>query len=215
MSNSVQFDSGNDPDVLALVMAAVVQVPQLGPLRLGVPLAELVAEAEHPLLGAGLLLVAAGTTERGVELVLPDGAQQREGLHRVARRDGLDDPARVDVVLHLGDHQAHPGLRDQLVAGGKHLVEVVPGVDVHHGERQPARPERLDRQVQHDDGVLAAGEQQHRLLELRGDLTNDVDGLGLQRAQVAQLVAARIELLGRGHHFLVKLVQITRFICIT
>ena len=99
------------PDVLALVVAAVVQVPQLGPLGLRIPLAELVAEAEHPLLGAGLLLVAPGTAERGVELVLPDRAQQRDRLHRVARRDGLDHAAGVDVVLHLGDHQSHPGLR--------------------------------------------------------------------------------------------------------
>ena len=38
--------------------AAVVEVPDLGPLVLGVPLAELVAEREHALLGARLLLVA-------------------------------------------------------------------------------------------------------------------------------------------------------------
>jgi hypothetical protein len=36
--------------------------------------------------------------------------------------------------------------------------------------------------VQHDDRVLAAGEQQHRPLELGGDLADDVDGLGLERA---------------------------------
>ena len=204
------------PDVLTLVVAAVVQVPQLRPLRLGVPLAELVAEAEHPLLGAGLLLVAAGTAERGVELVLPDGAQQRDGLQRVARRDGLDHAAGVDVVLHLGDDQPHTGFGDELVADLDDLVEVVAGVDVHHRERQPARPERLERQMQHHDGVLAAGEQQHRPLELRGHLPNDVDGLGLQRAQMAQLVAAcLVELLGGGHRFPVKLVEITRFICIT
>ena len=119
---------------------------------------------------------------------------------RVARRDGLDHAAGVDVVLHLGDDEPHPGLGDELVAGLQHLVEVVAGVDVHHRERQPARPERLERQMQHDDGVLAAGEQQHRPLELRGHLPNDVDGLGLQRAQMAQLVAARlVELLGGGH----------------
>ena len=44
--------------------------------------------------------------ERGVELVLPDGAQQRDGLQRVARGPVVDDPAGVDVVLHAGDHQA-------------------------------------------------------------------------------------------------------------
>jgi hypothetical protein len=97
-----------NPDVLALMVAPVVQVPQLGTLRLRVPLAELVAEREHPLLGARLLLVTASAAERGVELVLADRPQQRDGLHRVARRDGLDDAARVDVVLHFRDHQAHP-----------------------------------------------------------------------------------------------------------
>ena len=95
------------------------------------------------------------------------------------------DPARVDVVLHLGDHQPHAGLGHQLVAGGDHLVEVVTGVDVHHRERQAAGAESLQRQVQHHDRVLAAGEQQHRTLELGGHLADDVDRLGLQRAQMA------------------------------
>ena len=179
-----------DPNVLALVVPAVVEVPQLGPLGLRVPLAEFVAEAEHPLLGARLLLVAARPAERGVELVLPDGAQQRHGLDRVSRRDGLDDPPRVDVFLHRRDHQTQPVLGDQFVAGRDHLVEVVAGVDMHHRERQPARAEGLECQVQHHDGVFAAREQQHRALELRGHLPDDVDGLGLQRAQMAQFVLA-------------------------
>src|SRR6266700_1389862 len=45
-----------DPDVLAPVDPGVVQAPQLGPLVLRVPLSELVAEGEHPLLRPGLLL---------------------------------------------------------------------------------------------------------------------------------------------------------------
>ena len=43
-------------------------------------------------------------------------------------------------------------------------------------------------EVQHDDRVLAAGEQQHRALELGGDLADDVDRLGLERPQVGELV---------------------------
>ena len=82
-------------------------------------------------------------------------------------------------------------VRDQPVAGGHDLVEIVPGVDVHHRERQSGRREGLDRQVQHDDRVLAAGEQQYRPFELGGHLADDVDRLGLERAQVAQLVLPR------------------------
>ena len=72
------------PDVLALAVPAVVEAPQLGPLVLRVPLAELVAEREDPLLGPGLLLVAAGAAEHGVEPVLLDGVEQRRGLEAVA-----------------------------------------------------------------------------------------------------------------------------------
>ena len=103
-------------------------------------------------------------------------------------------------------------LGDQFVAGLQHLVEVVPGVDVHDRERQPTRGKGLDGQMQHDDRVLATGEQQHGPFELGGHLADDVDGLGLQGAQVAQLVArgGRVQL-GRGtHRISIKLVEMTK-----
>jgi hypothetical protein len=134
-------------------------------------------------------------------------------LQRVARRPVVHHPAGVDVLLHAGHDQTHAVTGDEFIAGGDHLVEVVSGVDVHHRERQPAGRERLDCQVQHDDRVLAAGEQQHRPLEFRGDLTDDVDRLGFQRAQLAELVATGRRHLGHGvdHRFLVKLVGLTGF----
>ena len=178
-------------DVFALAMPTVVEAPQFGPLRFGVPLAELVAEAEHPLLGAGLLLVAAGPAESCVELVLPQRPQQGDGLQRIARRSVVDHPAGIDVLLHTGHHQAQPVLLDELVAGGDHLVEVVAGVHVHHRKRNPGRREGLDRQVQHHDRVFTTGEQQHRVLKLGRHLTDNVDGLGLQGTQVAQFVLPR------------------------
>src|SRR5690606_4525131 len=94
--------TGGRRGCLALAVAADVEVPQLGPLVLRVPLAELVPEAEHPLLGPGLLLVAAGTAEDGVEAVLLDGLEQRHGLQAVAAGAGaglLDDLAGVDGLL--------------------------------------------------------------------------------------------------------------------
>jgi hypothetical protein len=61
--------------VLALVEPAVVEAPQFGALVLGVPLAEVVAVGVDALLGAGLLLVAAATTEGGGEALLLDGVE--------------------------------------------------------------------------------------------------------------------------------------------
>ena len=92
--------------VLTRGVAAVVELPQLGPLAPRVPGAERVAQAEHPLLGAGLLLVAAAAAEDGVELALLDGVEQRHRLQGVAGAVGaLAEPAVVDVVLHARDDE--------------------------------------------------------------------------------------------------------------
>jgi hypothetical protein len=173
--------------VLAAPVPPVVEVPQLRALGPRVPLAVLVAEAEHALLRAGLLLVAAGAAEHGIEAALADRAQQRDRLQPVAagsRAGLLDDAAGVDVVLHARDQQPQPERGDGLVAEPQHLVEVVAGVDVQHGERQGRRPERLRGGVQHHHRVLAAGEQQDGALEGRRDLTEDVHGLRFERGQV-------------------------------
>ena len=165
-------------------MAAVVQAPQLGALVARIPLAELVAQRDDPLLGARLVLVATGAAEDGVVPAGGDRVEQRQRLQRVAGAVGaLLQPAVVDVVLHAGDFEADAEPRDGLVAERQHLGEVVAGVDVQHRERARAREERLRRQVQHDDGVLAAGEQQHGALELGDDLADDVDRLGLEQVE--------------------------------
>ena len=176
--------------VLALADPAVVEVPQLGALVLGVPLAELVAEGEDPLLGAGPLLVAAGAAEGGVEAVLVDRVEQRRRLQAVARRRGPVSSTTRPVSIEsctLATISRSPSSRDAAVAELDHLGEVVAGVDVHHRERERPRAERLLGQSQQHDRVLAAAEQQHRPLELGGHLAHDVDRLGLERAQVGQL----------------------------
>ena len=181
--------------MLALVDAPVVEVPQLGPLVLGVPLAELVAEGEDPLLRPGPLLVAAGAAEGGVEAVLGDRVQQRHRLQAVARgpRTGLlDHAAAVDRVLDAGHDQPLAQFGHPAVAVLDHLGEVVAGVHVHQREREGARPEGLLGQAQQHDRVLAAAEQQHRALEFGGDLAHHLDRLGLERAQVGQLGAGGV-----------------------
>ncbi|SLE18286.1 Uncharacterised protein [Mycobacteroides abscessus subsp. massiliense] len=55
---------------------------------------------------------------------------------------------------------------------------------MHDGERQRRGPERLGRDVQHDDGILAAGEQQHRPFEGCCNLPEYVDRLRFEGVQV-------------------------------
>ena len=169
-----------DAEVLAALVTAVVEPPQLRPLVLRVPLTELVAVAEHALLGPRSLLVATGPAEDGVEAVLGDRVEQRDGLQRVAagtRTGVFDDPSGVDRILHRRDDELDSELLHGAIAELDQLGEVVTGVDVHDRERDAGRRERPDREVEHDHRVLAAGEQQHRSLELGRDLADDRDRL--------------------------------------
>jgi hypothetical protein len=150
----------------------------------------LVAEGHDPLLGPGALLVAAGAAERRVEAVLGDRVQEGHGLEPVARgsRAGLlDHAAAVDRRLDRGDDELDPELGHAAIAEVDDLGKVVPGVDVHDRERDRGRPERLVGQVQEDDRVLPAAEEQDGPLALGGDLPHDEDGLRLERAKVGEL----------------------------
>ena len=156
----------------------LVQLPQLGSLPLGVPLPERVAERQDALLGARLVLVAAGAPEGGVELVGGDRIEQGRGLQPVAHatRPRVGHSALVDGVLHLG-HQEPCALRlDLRVPVVEHLGEVVAGVHVHDREGDPAGPERLGGQVEQDSGVLAPAEEKDGPLGLGGHFADDEDG---------------------------------------
>src|SRR5262249_31923883 len=72
--------------LLALADLAVVEVPELRPLGTRIPLTEVVAEREDPLLRARALLVAAGAADRGVVSVLDHRVEQRRRLQLVPRR---------------------------------------------------------------------------------------------------------------------------------
>ena len=167
--------------MLATAVARVVQAPQFGTLALGVPLTELVSVGDDALLRAGTLLVTPGAAEHGVEAVLGDGVEQRHRLQWVAgaSRELAHTPL-VDRPLDRGHDQLDAELGDRTIAELDDLVEVVARVDVHHRERDPRRPERPPCEVQHDDGVLAAGEQQHWTLALGDDLAEHGDRFVLQ-----------------------------------
>src|SRR3954449_6415463 len=182
-----------DADVLALADPPVVDAPQLRALAARVPLTEVVAEAEDPLLRAGALLVAARAAERGVEAVLLDRVEQRRRLQAVARRARpglLDHTAAVDRILHRGDDEPLAELGHAAVAVLDDLGEVVARVHVHERERERRGAERLLGQAQKDDRVLAAAEEQDRPRQLGRHLAHDVDRLGFEDVQMGQLVRA-------------------------
>src|SRR4029077_15228275 len=80
-----------DAHLLALADLAVVEIPELGPLGAGIPLAEVVTEREDPLLRAGALFVAPGAADCCVELVRLHRVETRRRLQLVPRgaRAGL------------------------------------------------------------------------------------------------------------------------------
>ncbi len=137
---------------------------------------------------AGLFFVAATAAEAGVVLVGLDGVEEGDGLEFVARGvDALlfDDAALVDGPLDGADDELGAELFNVSVAVSHRLVEIVSRVDVDERERKFRRPERLVREVRHEDGILAAGKEEGRLAELRGGLAEDENGLGLELIEMA------------------------------
>jgi len=95
---------------------------------------------------------------------------------RLSSFERSPDAASTDRLFHRAHDQALAELGRPPVAELDHFREVMPGVDVQQRERKAPGPERLLGQAQQADRILAAGEEQHRVLALAGDLAQDVDG---------------------------------------
>ena len=186
MSSSVQSDRGKALRCSPGWTWPGVELPQLGPLALGIPLAEGVPEGEHPLFGPGLVLVPPGAADAGVESVRIDGVEQRGGLEAVSHAAvaGIYHPTGVDRVLHGGDQQPLAQLLDATIAEVDDFGEVVAGVDMHDREREVSGPERLFGQPEQHRRVLAPAEQEHRALTFGGHFPHDEDGMGLQQVEM-------------------------------
>ena len=178
-----------DAHALALVLAGVVEAPQLRALQLRIPAVLRRAEREDALLGAGLLLVAARAAEGRVEAVLVQRLLQAlrlpdVGMDRGAMREGIDAHRQrlgIDV-----DDQVEAELLGHLAAKLDHFAELPRRVDVEQREGRLRRMERLHGEVQHHRAVLADRVEHHRPLALGDGLAHDVDALGFEPLQVRQ-----------------------------
>ena len=146
------------------------------------------AEAEDPLLGAALLLVAARAPEGGVEAMMVERLLQPLGLPHIGVERAVVE--RVDPALdRLGvpvDEQRHPAFRRHPVAQRVHLAEFPRCIDVQQREGRGAREERLAREMQHHRAVLTDRIEHHGIVRLGHHLAHDVDRLGLEPLQVGE-----------------------------
>ncbi len=177
-----------DAEVLAVLLAAVEDIPEFGPLVLRIPLAEGIAVGEEALFRPGFFLVATATAERGIVLARFEAFEERDRLQPVAAGEGagfLDHFSFVDGLLHRGDHELRAEIFDEAVAVFHGLGKIVPSVHVHQRKRQLGRPEGFFRQVGHNDGILAAGEQKNGFFKLCCCLAKDIDRFGLKLLEVS------------------------------
>ena len=66
------------------------------------------------------------------------------------------------------------------------------GVDVEKRHRDVRRTERLFREAQQADGILAAGKEQGGALKFGRDFTHDVNRLGFEILQMVEMIAELI-----------------------
>lgn len=147
-----------DTDRLAGMDAGVVQAPQLGPLRLRVPLVPGSAKGEDPLLGARLFLIPPRPAQDDVISAAVQRLFQRFGFHHGGvslgvvgeRTYSFGQPRLIDM-----DNELHPGFGRDPVAERDHLAELPRRVDVQERKGGQPGPKCLAGQVQHDGGILA------------------------------------------------------------
>ncbi len=121
--------------------------------------------------------------------MLLDGFEQHRRLNPVPGAVWLGgDETALDRVLDRGDDELHAELGDTPVSKPQNLRKVVARVDVHDRERDRSGTKSLLGKVQHDNRVLATGEEQHGALELRSDLAHDVGRLGLEHGELIESV---------------------------
>jgi len=182
---------GEDAEVFAVLFAPVEQIPEFRALVFWIPLAEAVPVGKEALLGAGLFLVAAPAAEAGVEAVCLDGIKQGDRLQGVARGVGAGffaDPARADAFLDRPYHKAGLQVVPEAVPVFECFREIVAGINVQKGHGEPARPDRLGRDVGQNDRILAAGKKQGGLIELGEGFADDEYGLRFELVEMVEFV---------------------------
>ena len=122
--------------------------------------------------------------------MLVDRVEEGLGLQTIpgSPRPGLfDHPALVDGFLDRSDYEVGLELSHDPVPEFDHLVEIVPGIDVHHREGKTGRPESLYSETQDEGRVLASGEEQNRVLRFGYRFANYVNRLRFEGAKMARL----------------------------
>ena len=154
-------------------------VPEFRRLVADVPVALEAARGEHPLLGAGRLLVAADAGDQPVEAVLGERELQSFGLAR--RRAGGGRQRRVDRFERRAwlDDEVEVPFAGVAVAERIHFRKLLAGVHMHDRKRQMAE-EGLAREPDHHVGVLAERPQQGELLHAGEGFAEDEDALGFE-----------------------------------
>ena len=180
-----------NPHVLTRVQSAVVEIPDLRALVLGIPLAEAVSEAEEALLGTGLLLIATRSAYATIEAELLDRGQQDGDLELVAADlpRGLHSEAFLKRLIHGADNEFGAEFLGAAVTEFEKFGKLVSCCNVQEGERNVRRAEGLLRKSKQADRVFASGEENRRAFKLRGDFAHDVDRLSLEVIQVVQMIA--------------------------
>jgi hypothetical protein len=148
--------------MLAHMLFAIEDIPQFRALVFGIPLSEFIAMRKEPFFGTGFLFIAAAASDGYIEFVFFDGIQQGNGLQYVPT--GIESrffggASLIDAGLYRSHNEAGAQLFNECIAVGKRLLKIVSRINVRQCKWDFLRPESFPCQMDHHDGVLAAGKE--------------------------------------------------------
>ena len=178
---------GKNADVLALIDAGVVNIPEFGALVFRVPLDEFVAKRIHALFGSRLLLIAPGAAKSRVVSAGRQTIQQRSRLQQAAAFLSAQ-PERIRAIvtgLVVGvNDQFRADRRYEPIAELDHFTKLIRRIDVQQREGNSAGEEGFLGQPHHHGGVLPDRIQHHGFLKLSRYFANDVNALSFEQVQM-------------------------------
>jgi len=150
--------------MFSLVFFAIVNIPEFGALTFWIPMSGFASYREKPFFGIDFFFVPAGACQGSIYRKFFNRIQQGNLLQGIATgivAGFFFCASRIDSILHVNHHQPCPGLFYHFIPEIECFREIMPCINMQQRKRKFSRPESLNHQVEHDQGIFSSGKQQY------------------------------------------------------
>src|SRR5450631_342420 len=169
--------------VFPFLNLTIIDVPEFGPLPLGIPLSEFIPNRKYSFFGPGFFFVPSCSADAGIKSKFFYRIQQGVGLQRVAAckfTTGFFQRFFPDCVFDLANDEFFSDTFYQAVTIIQGLLKIVAGIDMYQRKWKFSRAEGFQRQMHQGYRILSTAKQEGRFFKLACYFPQDVNCFALQ-----------------------------------